>query len=1599
MRVVKNINLLFVFAIAMVVGACVPKASDKKATCGKNEAFNSVTRSCYSITEIRYKPVATTSSESLTQETPKSITLGYTDKNSDTATSCRVTGISSNLEVMSPLIINGGLFTQGQQVLEAASDLANAVPATDAVNKPIATAAQLAAEEAFTRAEISYSYDEIFEQIGVFKSQVDILVALAASFPSAPSVQFYYNLTQSRLLTFDPLVTMAENRCECAAGICTATLIPRINQSGTGGFTYTVTDVDGVSNAKTVSTTITALPATTSHLKPVAESSYEIFAESATSTASNYTFILPSGGDLSGTTVFRYAFNGTKNGSNQGVTTAGKVWGCMDLDSSSGPTDVTCTYSPNNGDAFYSGVVDYARVNIDDLNYEALETGTYGNSITIQYYNLQNSLFSVDPYLIKTQLYGMVSATLEESFVRVVGNAIKVYINPDFTSSASIRDLINSHPQTSKLVYVTGGSASNFPSPAALTPSAVSLSGGVDAFDKVPFTVSNGGASSTNTASVLINMTSTDDVPVMNFAAATTATVNEDTSPFNVTLTSTFTDVDTDGVYTNVCNVDPLDAIFLANFTVNSCTCVLTACTVNISPNGNVSSTTPFTFAYRIGSFDGASTQYTAYRNFSLTMKPINDAPTMSALTNQTIAESTSTVPNSGFIDITVGPGGGGFETSQTLTLTATSSDTTLLPDANLVVTTPSTGVRRLTFTPVVNRSGAATVTVKLKDNGGTADAGVDETTSTFILTVTPVDDPPYFISIFSTVDTNEGGAVQTDGIQIDEDMGSSPDEDAQSIKITALTSDNPTVLPTSGISFFYDLNDNGVLDTGESRALNADLESTASDDVKSHKLYFKLSPVNGVDGNTNISFTINDGTTAVVKIFSLVVHPIASLHGGWENISAIGLKTDKNGNPVTEEVIQCNYNTIADAKACSGSSCQGTSAPHGVIVPDAANVIFYDSANKKCYRSTSASQFSWVDLKTSCPITRQTGVCSDNNCISTSVPTPTFVGQYHYDTDDGTCSVSTNVSPAVWETHVPSKITLAWKPFTIAGSGADSGVQIAGWNVYRREVGTDYNLKGGHLKNTSSTTTMTITDPSVRTFTDNTATAGKVYYYLVRPVDNRRSLPTYTPEIYSEVRVAAPTKNYVFVHRWMINQEICNSMNMTTSTTNRVDPTSNFRCPYSGPGESSGYYDYGTDLLVDMQEMGCAYAPAPKCSADGCIGIGAPSSTSGGVTTNDMYYDRSTGSCYVYNGAWTAMNSATAPMITATVSALLNSSLNAPIVNVTQAQASMICSGRPDQKSIYAGLTGAGVLTPKLPSKKDFIAYSAHSSSMNDSDISDLEQGFSLNIQSRCNGSAASGLETAYSDSTIPSTSFMYTLPGTAASGIRSLVTGSIPLSSSKSTESCVSRYGVQDVYGNVAEWTTDQMTCASKVCTPTGGSSMSYDFDPTDDGNGATSTDVHPYAFDLITGPYSDVDNSYDGADFTTIVTGLDAYITDWTLGDEMYEAGKFSLPTGMPISNNISTTSPVDTSPAIPFLLDIGSSAGITISKLHDDAFILNGVDGTGSFAVGGSFASGARSGRWTTELIPSTSVGDDVGFRCVVPVPKTTYPADTAHIYPY
>ncbi len=1700
------------------MSACVPKATETKAVCGTNQAFNSVTRSCYNTIELRTKPVATSSAFNLTQETASTLTLLYTDTNKDSAISCRITTFdSSKIEIISPQVLNGNIFAQTDLIFDSAQEIRNALNA--GVDKMTADGYVTAMQTAMAKAKATFTYSTLTTQLGLFETAANNLLTLVSNngyVASITLVKYYYDLTLTRQINYNLAKTSVLNRCSCSGGICTTTVVPRMRINGAAGFTYAITDIDGEGDARPVALTIAATSSSSNYLKPAVESSYiSTFVESATPYPSSYSFSLPTPSDYFTASAFTYSFTKpvasfyfptlamtkTYVPTDSGL---GKVTDCLGLGGSA-LTDTSCIFIPNSGDSNDSITPALAQTPlINDLVFKAKAEGTFANNYTVQYFSLTNL----------PENFGLVSMSYPDTFVRVNGNAIQIYLVKGITSSTDIKNLINADMKAKALVAVTGGALTTFPDPAVSTPSAVSLSGGTDAFDTVSFSVNNGFASSTNAATVMFKMTPVEDAPLFNSVASTSVTAAEDSGQITINLTATYSDAENN---VDSCDVDPISsALFLTNFTVDSCSCTASPyqCILKVTPATDVSSTTPYTLYYRVGSVG----QFTGYKAYSVNVTPVNDAPTISAPGLQTIPENTSTVPSSSFATVTVSPGGGGFETSQSLALTVTSDRPTLIPNTPCQGYTPgagtpigsftpgaigdyyfdttnkkcykSTGTTNtawglypsltafpkclyesfgqgtpsvtptaagkyyldtfnnicyvstaatasswikdntltnfyVAFVPVLNQSSApvTNITMSLKDTGG----GTDTTAGAFTISVTPVDDPPVFTASIPRVDTNEGGMVVAGPFKVDEDLGSTADEDIQNIHISAITSDNTSVLAnatnsylTSSIKVFYDLNDNGVQDSGEERNLSDSLDIPSAD-AKLHAFYLKIYPIAGVSGNSNITITVNDdggalATHSITKTFSLIVHSVAALHGGWANISATGLKTDKNGAPASDLDVVCNFNLSGETQKCnSNQDCTGSGSPAASVLPSAANILYWDSGNKKCYRSTGTTVYSWLDLKTTCPITRVAGV----NWISSTPYTPSAVGQYYFDPSDNTCYVSTGTTVTDWIAYVPAKITLAWNSFNITGSGADATVTQSGWNVYRREAGRDYDFVNGYLKNADkSITGMTLTNASIRTFTDTTAVAGKVYYYLVRPVDSRTSptsaahLTISTSEIFSEVRILAPTENYTFVHRWMVNQEICNNMHMTTSTSlpNQVDPTHNYRCPYKGPGESAtypGYYDIGKDLLVDIAESGCPYTASPSCTTNGCIGIGAPSSMSADAAGN-IYYDRSSGVCYLANsvtsGDWTEFNTATQTVASVTK---LNTSLNAPLVNITEASAAAICTNRKVGTKLATALAGPTPLvaasTLALPSKKEYIAYSAAPFAMTDALVTDLEQGFSLNVQSRCNSANANGIDTAFNDSPIPSTSFIYSLPGTASSGIRSIYTGSVKWANNFSTETCSSRYGIQDVYGNVAEWVKDKMTCnaANYICTSVAGASGTelgrYDFSS----GTYTNTPSNPYAFDNVVGPFNDISAN-------SIPDAGDGFLDNWDFRNELYGAGKFSFPMGMPIFVDINS-GVLASSVALPFLLDIGPTAGITTSQLHEDGLIVNGaaINNSGSnptqigtFAQGGSYLSGNRSGRYSSELVPDAtalSKRPDIGFRCILPIAPANFPADSIHPY--
>ncbi|MFT7613174.1 MAG: hypothetical protein ACI9J3_002144, partial [Parvicellaceae bacterium] len=462
----------------------------------------------------------------------------------------------------------------------------------------------------------------------------------------------------------------------------------------------------------------------------------------------------------------------------------------------------------------------------------------------------------------------------------------------------------------------------------------------------------------------------------------------------------------------------------------------------------------------------------------------------------------------------------------------------------------------------------------------------------------------------------NERDIVIIDSMVVDE--GGNGAEDAQTVSFVTATSSNQILVPDANIRVFY-------IDLANEQADAAVLGGIA--DESAGRFRIEVTPVGGQSGTANITISVEDSTvTGQVDVtFAVTVNPVSAIHGGWVNISSVGPRVDQFGtNGVTKTA--CTYNR----DQCDiGSECTGTSTPLGSVVPDANGVIFHDTTNDLCYRSTGTTNTDWTAFSSVCNISPSATAteCAGlgASCIGTlnvdpinpghpfaeygGPLTPSAANVFFYDSANNVCYRSRDNLGALgdWEVYLPSETTLTWEDFTVSGTGT-----ITGWNVYRRlSTGIASQFGGTTLQDEpfdfDEPINKTVLGSSIRTYTDdivNSRTSpvpNTVYFYEVRPVIN--SISTGTGEVFDLVRLISPPNNYVFVHRWIVNKKTCTQMNSAT-----IDPSNNFRCLYSGPGEfedplNAGvyHYDIQNDLLVGQNEIGCPYSASPICdTADG---------------------------------------------------------------------------------------------------------------------------------------------------------------------------------------------------------------------------------------------------------------------------------------------------------------------------------------------------------------------------------------------------------------
>ncbi|HEX5589592.1 MAG TPA: Ig-like domain-containing protein [Candidatus Limnocylindrales bacterium] len=155
-----------------------------------------------------------------------------------------------------------------------------------------------------------------------------------------------------------------------------------------------------------------------------------------------------------------------------------------------------------------------------------------------------------------------------------------------------------------------------------------------------------------------------------------------------------------------------------------------------VAPGINGLSTITLRLADDGGTADGGVDH--SDQTFTITIGEVNDPPTFTKGANQSWAEDGGARSVPGWA--TAISAGGSGEAGQALSFLVTGNTNTALFSAQPAVSASGT----LTFTPASNRNGTATISLVLKDDGGTANGGVDTSaTATFTITITPVNDPP----------------------------------------------------------------------------------------------------------------------------------------------------------------------------------------------------------------------------------------------------------------------------------------------------------------------------------------------------------------------------------------------------------------------------------------------------------------------------------------------------------------------------------------------------------------------------------------------------------------------------------------------------------------------------------------------------------------------------------------------------------------------------------------------------------------------------------------------------------------------------------------
>ncbi|HEY3486257.1 MAG TPA: Ig-like domain-containing protein [Ilumatobacteraceae bacterium] len=391
-----------------------------------------------------------------------------------------------------------------------------------------------------------------------------------------------------------------------------------------------------------------------------------------------------------------------------------------------------------------------------------------------------------------------------------------------------------------------------------------------------------------------------------------------------------------------------------------------------------------------------------------LTVTAVNDLPTISSVGNQTTAAGVAVGP----LALTVGD----LETAPgSLTLSATSSDTALVPVANIVF--GGTGANRtVTVTPAIGSTGTALLTLTVNDGTNTA-------ATSFNLTVTAANSPP---TISNIADRSTAEDTGTGAIAFTVGDGETP---VGNLTLSG-TSSNQSVVANGGIAF------GGA---GANRTVS-------------------VTPVANATGTATITVTVSDGSLTANDTFVLTVTAVNDL----PTISSVSNQTTAAGVAAGPLAL-----TVGDLETALTSLTLTGASSNTVLVP-VANIAFGGTGASRTVTVTPAAGQSGTALITlTVSDGTDTAATSFNLTVTAanSPPTISNIADRSTAEDTGTGAIAFTVGDG--ETAVGS--------LTLSGTSSNQSV-VANGGIAFGGTGANRTVSVTPVANATGTATITVT-------------------------------------------------------------------------------------------------------------------------------------------------------------------------------------------------------------------------------------------------------------------------------------------------------------------------------------------------------------------------------------------------------------------------------------------------------------------------------------------------------------------------------------------